>query len=360
MCPDEAKKPEPEPKNPDMEGVLPIDFAEDRPDLAESIPVKPPDPSKTKFLSDILDDADKTDVICTSSDNISGLSNQIKPESEETPAGEDSSVEPVVPKESPVIEEPTVPSPPEILIVLKEKTPEPEMEDVSKSSIDLPEEKGDRHDIEIVISQAPETPRAEEEAVVSCQEPEENTPETPGLDESSRNIDSSDLPESQTGLDSTLNTSTDLNTTEEPQPVNLNPFGDSEEEEEGVNAMGAVPSPGVCRKVEINEEGKTILEAPKNLNPFWSESDESDEERKPVPKPRTLRTPEPIPRTRFGSSTSLTSQSSSVGKKKRPAPQPPTSGDVLLRRPSSPVSSFSSPSSQPSRWVSSYEWVKLS
>lgn len=140
-------------------------------------------------------------------------------------------------------------------------------------------------------------------------------------------------------------------------PSSLNPFGDDEEEEEEEETKRAIPVPSArtCRKVELNVEGKTIVEAPKNLNPFWSESDLSDEENdessaKPKPAPRMLQTPEPIPRTRFGSSTSLTSQSSSAGKrKKRPAPQPPSSTESLLRRPPSPVSSLSSPSSYSSR-----------
>jgi len=114
-------------------------------------------------------------------------------------------------------------------------------------------------------------------------------------------------------------------------PTSMNPFGDSDDEEED-EVMSPVRSAQSCRKVEVNVEGKTVIEAPKHLNPFWSESDEEEEEEetKPVPAPRTLKTPEPIPRNRFGSATSLTSQ---LNKKKRPAPPPPPDS-TLLRSPS--------------------------
>lgn len=89
---------------------------------------------------------------------------------------------------------------------------------------------------------------------------------------------------------------------------------------------------------------RRVIPAASNLNPFWSDGEEPEEEdcSAPVPLPRTIRvTPEPSPRPRttvgtpskmtnssgkFGSSSSLCSMVSNTGtnrRSKKPAPAPP-------------------------------------
>lgn len=129
-------------------------------------------------------------------------------------------------------------------------------------------------------------------------------------------------------------------------PDELNPFG-NDDEEANVNVTmsehrkSTNPFDSSSDEEEVKEDSpKRVLkkiEVPKHqLNPFWSEGEESCDEETPhqaappVPLPRKLKSPQatpepsPLPRNKLkpsrgvlGSATSLTSR------KKKPAPQPP-------------------------------------
>lgn len=124
-------------------------------------------------------------------------------------------------------------------------------------------------------------------------------------------------------------------------PDELNPFGNDDEEEDNEYLKSTNPFDSSGEEDEVKEDSpKHVLkkiEVPKHqLNPFWSEGEESSEEEAshqgpPVPLPRKLKSPHvspepsPLPRNKLkpsigalGSTTSLSSR------KKKPAPQPPT------------------------------------
>lgn len=165
----------------------------------------------------------------------------------------------------------------------------------------------------------------------------------------------------------------------ENYPEDLNPFADFEEDEKNVSVKTSSPSPRkppvpavrtkTPRKTSYNQSGKKIIEAPKvNLNPFWSDGEQSSDDEtggKPIPAPRTLlKVPEedsPFSRSQYGSFSSLNSLGSTasyIRKKKGPAPQPPA-GTKSLQYPVSPPESLSSQrSSSPTASIRSHRKSK--
>lgn len=291
MCPDEDAKRAEEPLV--LETTEPVPGPDDL--VLDS---KPSDPSKLKFLSDILD-GDKTDLSSTNEEiNPSSVDDVVEETNYETVQD---SIEPELKIEPESL--PDIKNEPESLPEIKiepESVPDIKIEPESPPDLETTDEIAENFADKVKI------------------EPDDSIEPDP-----------IDLPEEKL-----MDSSNDTQMTEE-SPVAKNPFEESDEEENAI----PVPLARTCRKVEVNDDGKTIIEAPKYLNPFWSESDMSDSEdspQRPVPAPRLLRTPEPIPRNRFGSSSSLASSSSAGKRKKRPAPQPP----VDLRRASSPAASL--------------------
>lgn len=136
-----------------------------------------------------------------------------------------------------------------------------------------------------------------------------------------------------------------LNVKSDDYPEDLNPFAEDDEEEK-VEPEPAkppvaprkppVPAARTKKQVNYNQSGRRIIEAPVvNLNPFWSDgepsSDDDNNDRKPVPAPRSIakatEEDSTFSRSRYGSFTSLNSlesSASSIRKKKGPAPQPPS------------------------------------
>ncbi|KAK9876878.1 hypothetical protein WA026_015914 [Henosepilachna vigintioctopunctata] len=122
-----------------------------------------------------------------------------------------------------------------------------------------------------------------------------------------------------------------------PKSTSLNPFGDSDEEDEE-----AVKRPEVNKPVPVPR----LIIPPKSMNPF--ESDDEDVEELPPPPPpqpavrklikadRVSLTPcwqddfSPIPKTRsHARNTSNTSSLSGSGRKKKPAPKPPSAASCF-------------------------------
>ncbi|KAK3911043.1 MICAL-like protein 2 [Frankliniella fusca] len=175
-----------------------------------------------------------------------------------------------------------------------------------------------------------------------------------------------------------------------------NPFGSSEEEEEepvvlrkksGTHKPPRPPPPNVRKplydspssvkapSVSPTPAQRKVIPAPANLNPFWSDGEEPEDDSAsiPVPLPRTIRlTPEPSPSPRprttvapnprmlnstgkFGSSSSLSSMTSNTGtnrRSKKPAPAPPSLSGAPSRnssQPPSPSLSIRSPHKRKSR-----------
>lgn len=129
-------------------------------------------------------------------------------------------------------------------------------------------------------------------------------------------------------------------------PDELNPFGNDDEENDvsitvSEHKKSTNPFDSSSDEEEVKEDSpKRVLkkiEVPKHqLNPFWSEGEESSDEEihhqapPPVPLPRKLKSPQatpepsPLPRNKLKPSTgALGSATSLTFRKKKPAPQPP-------------------------------------